>query len=66
MLEAAPNWPGDLDCVLTGCSGGGAGAHGLLPPVQALQFDRQQVAALTEANQGLQAQVEELRQEATR
>lgn len=37
-----------------------------VPPVQALQFDRQQVAALTEANKGLQAQVEELRQEAAR
>ncbi|XP_036159418.1 golgin subfamily A member 3 isoform X6 [Myotis myotis] len=33
---------------------------------KALQFDRQQVAALTEANKGLQAQVEELRQEAAR
>lgn len=66
MLEATPKWPGDLDCVRTGCSGGVACAHGLLPPVQALQFDRQQVAALTEANKGLQAQVEELRQEAAR
>ncbi|XP_045436288.1 golgin subfamily A member 3 isoform X4 [Pipistrellus kuhlii] len=33
---------------------------------KALQIDRQQVAALTEANKGLQAQVEELRQEAAR
>lgn len=40
--------------------------HSLLPPLKSLQFEKKQVAALTEANEVLKSQIEELRQGATR
>lgn len=43
-------------CLLTGCS----------PLLKSLQFDKEQTAALTEANEVLKKQMEELQQEATR